>query len=1185
MEFLKLFALPKQSSLIILLYWTLFSNLLFAQQEVPLTKAPDLPSPTASSLGIYGDIPVSHYTGIPNIIIPFTSFVGGDLNLDISLSYHGRGVKVEDEAGWAGISWSLNAGGIITRTIRGEDDFPEVKKTYPNSIYSRSKGYFKEASFPNFNMPHILDIYDRYVQGQYEMIHSYGNQYPLIKTFQESIALRGIDGQADIFNFNFNGRSGKFIIDKPRHSGETYNIVLLTKDDLKVELINNDVTGMQGFKVTDEKGVEYWFDKVEKSRSRSGKALAGKLHYEEGVPYDATCKLSEKGKRNIRNKYGEYDVSPQAYRYALSSWYLTKMVSPTGSTINFVYSEAAEYLLLLPSRVQTLVVPVSQPISCIENVFSYSFTISESKNLYLKEIVHKDAKVTFNTSNRSDMQQTNGVYQQKIDNIIYTSRGKQQFRWNFSYSYFDSGSMHPDYIRKRLKLSSVSRVDDNNNTSSYSFEYLDTGTGKLPDKDSFAQDLFGFYNGQLDNDPKNVFLPYFPYYARVGSVNAFLTGGRGVYGDRDVHEQYVTAGMLKKIKYPTGGYTAFEFESNDYANYEAIHYAAGNNHLLEGTGGSITVAADWINLSDPELRKGLGCRIKSITDYAATGALATKKSYSYGWSGKLMYAMKHLSYYNFDFNNSFYKLSSYSQNSYSSSAAGTALGYSEVEERKTGSNGQSLGFERFKFENKTESNNGLFIFRLGTPCEAWRRDIQYTYDYQTPYVFFCNQYPFSSRKDLFAEDAPNITHASNGNLLEHEIYNASYKLVYKKSNTYQELGTVNIRGAAPSYLPINASVFTVLFTEKSVFKALKEVRVFENGKEQLTEYEYDPASRNNQVYSVRTTESDGSLRSKYFTYFSDYGVGASSDPVMVGINSLRAKHIYSPIEIVDEVERGSDKRVVQAQLFTYLPANGKVIRRYLLNTESPVVRSNFTRSYVSSNGVFQKDFRYELREAITRDNLYGNPIEVVSNTSNKAAFVWDYNGQYPIGKAVNALSGEFTIMDVDQDGRFLCNHYDNMPLDFEIETDPVFGYAIAIYSGIGFMHFSNQLDANKVYEMTFWELESDFGEDMNYATVLSSEIVAERGNWNQRRIRFTSVNGGLLVNTNYGHIKNLVIKPADAQVSIYTYRPLVGMTSMTDPRGITEYYKYDGFQRLKDVLDFESNVLKNYQYHYKPGTN
>lgn len=55
----------------------------------------------------------------------------------------------------------------------------------------------------------------------------------------------------------------------------------------------------------------------------------------------------------------------------------------------------------------------------------------------------------------------------------------------------------------------------------------------------------------------------------------------------------------------------------------------------------------------------------------------------------------------------------------------------------------------------------------------------------------------------------------------------------------------------------------------------------------------------------------------------------------------------------------------------------------------------------------------------------------------------------------------------------------------------------------------------------------------------------------------------------------------NAFVSIYTYKPLVGMTSMTDPRGITTYYEYDGFNRLKAAKDKDGHIIKSFDYNYQ----
>jgi YD repeat-containing protein len=55
----------------------------------------------------------------------------------------------------------------------------------------------------------------------------------------------------------------------------------------------------------------------------------------------------------------------------------------------------------------------------------------------------------------------------------------------------------------------------------------------------------------------------------------------------------------------------------------------------------------------------------------------------------------------------------------------------------------------------------------------------------------------------------------------------------------------------------------------------------------------------------------------------------------------------------------------------------------------------------------------------------------------------------------------------------------------------------------------------------------------------------------------------------------------NALVTTYTYKHLIGMTSATDPGGITVYYNYDNFGRLKNIKDLNSSMMEEYDYHYK----
>lgn len=80
------------------------------------------PSPEVSSLMKYTEIPVSYFSGLPQIDIPIYELKEGKLSVPISLNYHGGGIKVTEVEGEVGLGWALMAGACISRTVYGHPD-------------------------------------------------------------------------------------------------------------------------------------------------------------------------------------------------------------------------------------------------------------------------------------------------------------------------------------------------------------------------------------------------------------------------------------------------------------------------------------------------------------------------------------------------------------------------------------------------------------------------------------------------------------------------------------------------------------------------------------------------------------------------------------------------------------------------------------------------------------------------------------------------------------------------------------------------------------------------------------------------------------------------------------------------------------------------------------------------------
>ena len=108
---------------IVLAYVSSFST---AQGNQDLSKL-ELPSvapvsPEAASLGKYGDLPVNLASGRIDYSIPIYTIKEAGFELPVYLSYNHSGLLAEEDPGLVGLGWTLHAGGMIVRQLRGKPD-------------------------------------------------------------------------------------------------------------------------------------------------------------------------------------------------------------------------------------------------------------------------------------------------------------------------------------------------------------------------------------------------------------------------------------------------------------------------------------------------------------------------------------------------------------------------------------------------------------------------------------------------------------------------------------------------------------------------------------------------------------------------------------------------------------------------------------------------------------------------------------------------------------------------------------------------------------------------------------------------------------------------------------------------------------------------------------------------------
>lgn len=82
---------------------------------------------------------------------------------------------------------------------------------------------------------------------------------------------------------------------------------------------------------------------------------------------------------------------------------------------------------------------------------------------------------------------------------------------------------------------------------------------------------------------------------------------------------------------------------------------------------------------------------------------------------------------------------------------------------------------------------------------------------------------------------------------------------------------------------------------------------------------------------------------------------------------------------------------------------------------------------------------------------------------------------------------------------------------------------------------------------------------------------------------FSGINNYLnpITIANRERIDDVKVYPYDAKITTYTYQPLIGLTSKTDEKDMTTFFRYDQIGRLSNLTDSDGNVLESYTYSVK----
>ena len=310
--------------------------------------------------------------------------------------------------------------------------------------------------------------------------------------------------------------------------------------------------------------------------------------------------------------FGPIDFDDESKYYEISgdatkvSWLLNKVIALNGREIKFYYQTKGHKILTVGESYEYN----GENFKCVQQLQSpYLSQIKIDGGVeFLFNYSPKETKEIMTTTNKKFYVDFISKLQilDKLDSICI--KHNNTLMNLCSLSYFNHSN--------RTFLQNVSLYM--HNTGVYKMEYYLPSVGNLPDLLSNSVDFWHYANGKsaTDND----------VYAGTETVNASFDERSKSNGIKCSNATYGVYGNLKKVIYPTGGYTEFEYEGHT-ASYAVLKRATkGPIKLSESNDVSWNnYMASVFPIETLNINGNVGgIRIKKITKTANNGNVMTR---------------------------------------------------------------------------------------------------------------------------------------------------------------------------------------------------------------------------------------------------------------------------------------------------------------------------------------------------------------------------------------------------------------------------------------------------------------------------------------------------------------------------------------------------------------------------------